>query len=117
MLSYEFYKTLHLISLIFFFGTLGASFYHDKTPKHLKIILGVSTFFILVAGMGLLAKLGIGHGGLWPGWAYGKLVLWLLLAILGPVLVKRVKNKKILAFNLLMLLGCLGIIIAVWKPF
>ena len=116
MLSYEFYKTLHIISLFFFFGALGASFYHKKAVRHLKIILGVSSLLILVAGMGLLARLGVGHTSLWPNWTYGKLILWLVLVIAAPILVKRIQNKKILAFNLLLVIGSFAAILAIWKP-
>ena len=59
---------------------------------------------IFVAGMGLMARMGIGHGeGSWPGWIIAKMALWLALAISTPVLSKRLPpTQKAKVFWLLM---------------
>ena len=45
--------------------------------KLLTIMHGVALIVVLVAGFGLMARLGIMSG--WPTWIYVKLALWLVL--------------------------------------
>lgn len=89
MFSYEFYKILHLGAIFFFLSTAGAQLIGDGKSKLAKILNGVSTVFILVAGMGLLARIGVSHGEGWPTWVIVKLIIWLILAIMVPVVAKR----------------------------
>lgn len=117
-MSYEFYKVVHVLMIIVFFGSLGATLYSSENPKSQRIITGLSSFLILVGGMGLLARLGVSHGEGFPGWVTAKIVIWLFLSALAPILNKRLSpaaKKKSLYFFLF--LGFLAIYIAVLKPF
>ena len=67
---------------------------------------------LLVAGFGALAKLEV--QGV-PSWAWGKLVLWLLLAA-SPVLIKRKPNFAKALWFALPLLGVVAASLAVLKP-
>ena len=116
MLSYEFYKILHYAMIFLFFGSVGASFLGREKTKHTKILTGISSFFIFVAGMGLLARLGVSHKEAWPTWAYAKLAIWLLLSALVPILSKRVKQSYIL-FYVFIGLGVFAGYVALNKPF
>ena len=49
-MSYEVYKLIHIVSIMVFFGTLGASVLAGKYSKHEKIITGVSSFLIFFGG-------------------------------------------------------------------
>lgn len=72
-----------------FFACLGGSVIlalrggEDREVAPLRRLLiighGVSLLVVLVAGFGLLAKLGIMSG--WPLWVFLKLGLWLLLGV------------------------------------
>ncbi|MBX3018940.1 MAG: hypothetical protein KF767_13725 [Bdellovibrionaceae bacterium] len=95
-MSYEFYKVLHIIGLaclLLSFG-LGLSYFlltkNGGKNKALKIwtfaLHGVGLAIMLVAGFGLLARMGL--VGAMPDWIYGKLVVWFALA-LAISLVKR----------------------------
>ena len=95
MLTYEFYKVLHITSIFFFIAGMSASLLMQPAPKFIKIITGIASFFILVGGMGLLARIGYTHGkGAWPAWVQAKVGIWLVLAIGVPVLSKKIKDRK-----------------------
>ncbi len=116
MLSYEFYKVLHIAMIIIFFSSLGAAFLGGEKTKHVKVLTGVTSFFIFVAGMGLLARLGVKHNEGWPAWAYAKLAIWVLASAAAPVLSKRVQRSYPIFYGLVGL-GIFAAYIAVNKPF
>ena len=117
MFSYEFYKLIHLFCIIFFSGTIGLCFATDSPPKWAKISTGIISLVIFVAGMGLVARIGIDHGEGWPKWLMAKLVLWLILAILTPLLNKRLKAKRRRqGFLILMILMGVVSYLGVYKP-
>ena len=116
-MSYEFYKILHFVSIIFVFSFLAVNYFHPNPPKFAKIVNGISSFLVLVAGMGLLARIGVAHGQGFPKWVWIKIIFWLALVVLGPIGAKRLKPEhKTKAFFGLILIGCLNIIVAVVKP-
>lgn len=84
MFSYEFYKVIHLFSIILFAGVLGLSFAPSPTPKWAKILMGATGVLIFIAGMGLLARI----GGGWPSWVLIKMLLWVVLMVAAPLLSK-----------------------------
>ncbi|MCY4644080.1 MAG: SirB2 family protein [Bacteriovoracales bacterium] len=123
MFSYEFYKTVHFFFIILFAATIGFSFASPSPPKWTKILIGLMSLLIFVAGMGLMARVGVSHGGPWPKWLLIKIGLWLVLAILAPVLSKRLGGAPVnsscryRAFWVLMILFLFLVVLAVYQPF
>ena len=114
-MPYEFYKILHILMVLLFALSLGIAFYSPFNPKANKIIQGVASLFIFVAGMGLLARVGVGHGEPWPLWVKGKVFLWLVAAISAPILAKRLKSKPVLSLSLLFIVLSSAVILAIIK--
>jgi len=117
--SYLTYKILHLVAILFLFTSLGslAVLGRSGDPRSrtlASIVHGVSIVVILVAGFGLLARLG--HFGDIPGWAYAKIVLWLLLAVAAWPLRRRPEWGTAL-WLVLPALGGIAAWLAVVKPF
>lgn len=115
-MSYEVYKLIHLVSIFVFFGALGASIIAGRYERHEKIITGVSSFLIFLGGMGLMARIGIKHGSIWPTWLIVKAVIWLTLSSLAPILAKRM-GRSIFVFYVMVVLATLAVYMAVNKPF
>lgn len=58
-----------------------------------KIAVGITSFLIFVAGMGLIARIGIKHGEGFPAWILVKIGAWFIFNI-GLVLSFKVKDKS-----------------------
>lgn len=100
-MSYEFYKTLHLLGLSLVLISLGGIAVHvinggtkasNTFRKNAMVAHGIGLLLLLVAGFGMLAKLEI-HGV--PTWVGGKLVIWLLLGAFAALAYKQNLAKKI----------------------
>lgn len=95
-MSYEFYKVLHVLGLSLVVLSLGGVIHHvinggtkqsDAFRKGTMITHGVGLLLLVVAGFGMLAKMGIYSP---PVWVIGKIVIWLALGAFVAFAYKRV---------------------------
>ena len=96
-MSYTFYSSFHLISLLsltLILGSLWGLYTHPNyNPKIRSLLLslhGLIMFFILLAGFGLIAKIQLDFP--WPLWIYLKLIIWFALGA-SPFLIKKSGQK------------------------
>lgn len=75
---------------------------------------GVGLLLSLVGGFGLLARLGIVHGGL-PNWVLVKLGIWTLFAVLIGLVYRKPSWSKLI-WPLMITLGALAAYLAGSKP-
>jgi hypothetical protein len=124
-MSYITYKLIHLTGLFTLMVALAgmaahAAAGHSKEEngayRSLLILHGLGALVALTGGFGLMARVGVAHGELFPGWIWAKLLLWLILG----GLIALPYRKPVLARTLLFalpLLGLLGAYLADFKPF
>ena len=125
LMSYVAYKMIHLLGIFALMVALAGMAVHaasghtkQENPGHrgLLILHGLGTLIALTGGFGLLARVGALQGGTFPGWVWGKLVLWVLLGGLIALPYRNRALARTLPF-LLPILGLLGGYLANYKPF
>lgn len=119
MISYETYKALHLFFILSFFSSLGFVSYHSPLieKKLGKWMVGLASFLIFVAGMGLIARLGFKHTEPFPLWIKLKIINWVVINILFVSLfkIKTIQYRAVL-ISILLMLAWFGIWVAINKP-
>jgi uncharacterized membrane protein SirB2 len=88
-MSNQFYKIIHVVSIVLFFSTYAAAVVKPGSIKFEKILSGVAILLILVSGFGLLARLNVPMGAAWPLWVKVKLSIWIFIGALGHMVLKR----------------------------
>ena len=110
-----FYLWLHLAGLGLLLLALGGmALIAGERNRMLAAAHGVGMLISLVSGFGLLAKAGI-HWP-WPGWVWGKILLWLVLGA-APAAMRRMQGRAGILFWGLWALFLLTSWLAVHKPF
>ena len=122
MLSYTVYKLFHILGMLLVFVAAGGAAVHaaaggDKEANPLRrglvIAHGVGLVLLLVAGFGMLARIGASAAS---GWVFGKLAIWLIMGA-STVLPYKVRGLAGAMLSLLPLLGALAAYLALYKPF
>ena len=119
-MSYQFYLVLHFVGIFMILISLGGVSLHIinggsrefSARKWASMFHGIGLLLALVAGFGLLARLGI-HPI--PFWVYVKMGVWLALGAM-PALIYRKKELAKVWWGLILCLGLLATIMAVYKP-
>lgn len=121
MLSHAGYKVIHLLGILLLVCGLGglwamaAAATDESRRAARKLVLathGAAMFFILFAGFGMLARLGITGG--WPLWVWLKIGIWVLLGAL-PVLLRKPETPSRAWFYLAPILGTVAAWAAIFK--
>jgi uncharacterized membrane protein SirB2 len=96
MISYEVYKVLHLFTLFILCSSFGVILSQSNWAdnKRFKTSLFIVSFLVFVAGMGLVARVGIKHGQSFPHWIILKMLMWVIVNIL-LVLIFKSKEQKV----------------------
>jgi hypothetical protein len=118
-MSYGFYKVAHLFGVLLLFislGTLAATAKAEGSPlrRLAGAAHGIALVIVLVAGFGLMARMGM-FGSI-PLWAWAKVGLWLLLGF-AVLPLKRKPDWAIWLWVALPFVGGLAAWLAVAKPF
>jgi hypothetical protein len=123
-MPYPVYKLIHFLGLIMVVGALVAAAMHglrggtkadDQYRKSTRVVHGIGMFLLVLGGFGLLARIGVMHGG-FPMWVNVKLVLWLLFgaAIALPYRGRGPARAVLIALPLIVLAAAAS---ALYKPF
>ena len=124
-MSYIAYKLIHLTGIFALLAALAGMAAHaaaghskgeNAVYRSLLILHGVGALVALTGGFGLMARIGIMHGELFPGWIWAKLVLWVVLGGLIALPYRSRSAARVLIFAL-PLLGLLGAYLGNFKPF
>ena len=121
-MSYFTYKFLHLIGIFMVLFSLGSLIVSraisltEKPPwkRTLSAVNGIGLLVVLVAGFGLLARLGILWP--WPGWVFLKLFIWVLLAFIASIVTRHPASGRILWWVSLFV-AVVAAFLANFKPF
>jgi hypothetical protein len=121
-MSYQAYKVIHILGVLFVFASLGALMLAAREGvergngrKLAGMTHGIALLLVLVAGFGTLARLGLGNPATWPMWVWIKLAIWLVLGGI-IVLIRRAPQLGTLLWWLLPLLGGIAAWAAIFKP-
>jgi len=97
-MSYLTYKLIHYLGIFILVAALGAALGRqamtdgrDPLRSRLGAVHGVALFLVLLGGFGLMARVGVDHGSMFPGWILAKLAIWVLL---GGVLFVARRNQR-----------------------
>lgn len=121
MLSYTVYKAIHLVGVMLTVASLAGVGIHaanggtraaSLTRRLTTAMHGVGLLLVLVAGFGMLARLGASAGA---GWVLLKLLIWLILGLTVLVPYRRPQFARAL-FVLVPLLAATAGIVAITKP-
>lgn len=116
MISYQVYKVIHLASIFVFLTGASVLLLSQHNPRFWKILTGVASFFVLLGGMGLMARLYPGQGFQQP-WIHAKLVIWLVVTALGHLVAKRFPTHGMKAYWATIALAVFAAWLAIYKPF
>lgn len=116
-MSYETYKILHISGVLAIFMAFGGLIVLGSGRKRLLALThGIGLTVVLIAGFGLMARMGWTTPYTWPGWIYAKMLLWLVAGGLMAFIPRKPALAKPLWF-VVIALGMLASWLAISKPF
>lgn len=124
VISYDVYKVLHLLGVAMVIVgiagngvgvAVGGPERSHSVHRQLRALHGVGWLIVITAGFGLLARLGVDHREIYPGWVWLKLMIWLVAGALFTVPHRRPRLAVPLVLSLPLLVG-LAAFVARYKP-
>lgn len=120
MISYQAYKILHLVGVFMVLLSLGGLVVlrgtgQEKSSPWWRLgaaTNGIGLLLSLVAGFGLVARLGVG----WPGWVLVKILIWLVLGGMVAVLGRAPESGRAVWWTALVLAAAAAYLANI-KPF
>ncbi|HEY7214745.1 MAG TPA: hypothetical protein VIC28_08955 [Thermoanaerobaculia bacterium] len=112
------YKVIHVLSIMLLFtafGSMLSGLQSGASRKLAGMTHGLALVLILVSGFGALAKIGLSNPGIWPGWLWLKVLIWIVFGGV-IVLIRRAPRASTLLWWVLPLLGGLAGYLAMYKP-
>ena len=122
---YSIYKVIHIYGIALLFAAVGgltltvangATKQSSGVRKLIAAVHGTAAFLILLGGFGMLARLGLVQNHAFPGWLWGKIVIWLLLSAVVALPYRKPELARPL-FVITPLLAALAAYFAIYKPF
>jgi hypothetical protein len=123
MLDVSVYRFFHLLGIMMIFASLGGLIHdvinggtkaQNRWRKAAAATHGVGIVLLLLSGFGMLARLQI-HWP-WPGWVFGKIIIWIILGGI-TALIYRLPNAGKALWYIVLILGALAAYLALGKPF
>src|SRR5580658_1322210 len=111
-MPYELYKLIHLAAIFTFLTSAAVLLVANPPGRAWKMLTGISSAFILLAGMAMLGKLQVGM----PPWAMGKLVIWLFLTGFGHLVAKRFPSRGKMAYVITLVGAVAAAALVIYKP-
>lgn len=121
-MPYLFYRAIHFVGIFGLVVVLSAALGRgalradDPWRRRLVRLHGLALFVVLLGGFGMLARLGVDHGMIFPGWVWIKLGIWVTLGAL-LVAARRSATWSARSLVLVPLLAALAGLVAYAKPF
>ncbi len=119
MISYSAYKVAHLAGVLLVMLSLGSLFVSNALGKegaawraYSAALNGIGMILVLVAGFGLMARLGVGF----EGWLLLKILIWMALGAMIFISNRKPESGKVL-FWVAFALAALSAYFAHYKPF
>lgn len=86
-----FYHILHVSAVLAMVASLAAVYFSDRPAKLANMLLGISGLLVVIAGVGLIHKMGY---AMTQHWILGKLGIWAVVTIVAPIVAKRAPQHK-----------------------
>jgi len=121
MISVELYRNIHLLGVFMVLVALGGAALYGMVSqgkdlawrKVVNMTHGLGLVLVVVAGFGMLARLGINWP--WPMWVWGKVAVWVLLGVLiAPA--RRSPGMAPALWWIIILLAAAAAYLAIHKP-
>ena len=107
------YKFLHIVMVLVYVISMTVLLLSQENTKRAQKIFGVATIFLFVTGFGMLHKLGFSVHTVWVGL---KMLIWLLISVAVPIVVKRYSDRKHHLFLGASVLLVLAVYLVIFKP-
>lgn len=121
-MSYSLYKVVHLMGVFIILMAMGGAIVlgtaneevRSRWKKLAMITHGSGLALALLGGFGLLARMGI--SGMWPGWVFVKVLIWLTLGGAATLALRVPRFSTPLWWGSILLAG-IATYLANYKPF